>query len=235
MDSEPERVAVKVTSERLADVLKVSVGKGAEMRTSRRSTFFYLKRIGDDRFEIPPVLTGMEFLLNIYEQKNSDGSADVICSTKGKRLSPFWVMDERSHKAGNVHVRFSSSKSVFRVHVEPSGIGKLEKVSLEIEAEFVHLKKVTICPFSLEREAGGKILYNEDTFNAYPILRRFRDSLKAVIRKVNYKDGAGPQFFENSFPMVRITESGRSENFSVSRQGEIVALRGGMSMVQNHA
>jgi len=236
MNSEPEKVAVKVTSERMADVLKISVAHGAEMRTSRRSTFFYPKRIGDDRFEIPPVLTGMEFLLNICEQKNSDESADVICSPKGKRLGSFWVMDERSHKASNVHARFSSSKSVFRMHVEPSGTGKLEKVSLEVESEFVRLKKVTICPFSLEREAGGKILYNEDTFNAYPILRRFRDPLKAVIRKVNCKDGAGPQFFEDSFSMVQITDkSGRSENFSVSRQGEVIALRGGMSMVGNHA
>jgi len=220
----------------MADVLMISVAQGAEMRTSRRGKIFYLKKV-NDQFEIPPVLTGAEFLLNICEQKNFDGSSDVICSPKGKRIFPFWVMDEGSHKASKVHIRFSCDKPVFRMHIEPSGIGKLEKVSLEVESEVVRLKKVTICPFSLEREAGGKILFDEDTFNAYPILKKFSGPLKAAIRKVNFKDGAGPQFFESPFsPMIKITdESGRVENFSVSDRGEVVTIRGGMSMVGNHA
>ena len=232
MDSQIERVALKVTDDRMAELLEISVRHGAEMRTSRRSRFFYPKRVGDGKFEIPPITIGADYQLNIFEQKNDDGSANVICSTKGEKVIPFWVMDDRSRSPSGVHVRFSSAKPVFRINLDAFGGGRLERIWLEVDTEYAYVKKKTVCSFTLERDGEGKILFSEDIIGSNPRLGKFRAAIKAAVRKVNFRDGAGPQFFESPFrPMITVSDETGREDFSVSRTGQVVAARGGMSMV----
>ena len=236
MDPEIERVALKVTDSRMAELLAISVRQGAEMRTGRRSRYFYPKRVGDGKFEIPPITIGAGYQINVCEQKNSDGSADIICSTKGKRMAPFWVMDDRSRSSSGVHVRFPSDRPIVKVHVDSFGRGHLERIWLEVDSEYAYVRKTSMCPFTLERDGAGKILFSEDLIRSNSKLGNFKAAIKAAVRKVNSKDGAGPQFFKELFqPMVGVRDdSGRTETFFVSRGGEVVTARGGMSMAQAH-
>jgi len=234
MDPEIERVALKVTDDRMAEVLAISVRHGAEMRIGRRSRFFYPKMVGDGKFEIPPVTIGANYQLNVCEQKNADGSADIICSTKGKRMVPFWIMDDGSQSSCGVHVRFPSYGPVIKVHVDSFGRGHLERIWHEVDSEYAYVRKTSMCPFTLERDGSGKVLFSEDLIRSNPRLGKFRNGLKAAVRKVNSKDGVGPQFFEEPFQsMVRIRDgSGSTENYAVSRDGQVISAQRGMSMAE---